>query len=120
MEYDVAIVGAGAAGLMAARILAQAGKKVLVLEARNRIGGRIYPLPQADFGYEAAGGAEFIHGEAPVSKALAKEVGLTLYHPQEWWSVRDGEPIPLERITAHDPLLEQKLRELTEDISVAE
>ncbi len=105
---------------MVARVLAQAGKKVVVLEARDRIGGRIYPLSEADFGYEAAGGAEFIHGEAPVSKALAKEVGLTLYHPQEWWSVRDGEPMPIERLSAHDPLLESKLRALTEDISVAE
>ena len=45
----VVVVGAGAAGLMAARELARAGRQVTILEARDRLGGRIYPLPQADF-----------------------------------------------------------------------
>lgn len=67
MQKDVVVVGVGAAGLYAARLLSAAGKKVIVLEARDRIGGRIYPLPEADFGYEAPGGAEFVHGEAPLT-----------------------------------------------------
>jgi monoamine oxidase len=40
MEYDVAIVGAGAAGIAAARVLAGQGRKVIVLEASSRVGGR--------------------------------------------------------------------------------
>jgi phytoene dehydrogenase-like protein len=74
----IIVIGAGAAGLMTARELGRAGKKVTVLEARNRCGGRIDPLPIAEFGYPAEGGAEFVHGEAPVTRALLREAGLSL------------------------------------------
>ena len=65
MTDDILIIGAGAAGLAAARELSSANFKVIVLEARDRIGGRVYtnrtfaPIP-IEFG------AELIHGdEAP-------------------------------------------------------
>src|SRR5258705_12733441 len=74
----IVIIGAGAAGLMAARELGRAGKRVTVLEARDRCGGRIDPLPAAEFGYPAEGGAEFVHGKAPVTRALLREAGLSL------------------------------------------
>ncbi|UFZ07058.1 FAD-dependent oxidoreductase [Bradyrhizobium ontarionense] len=77
-RIDLAIiVGAGAAGLMAARELARAGRQVMLLEARDRCGGRIHPLPERDFGYSAEAGAEFIHGEAPVTYRLLAEAELS-------------------------------------------
>ena len=48
MNTEIIIIGAGAAGLMSARELAKAGKKVVILEARNRIGGRILSLSESD------------------------------------------------------------------------
>jgi len=76
-SHPILIVGAGAAGLMAARELARTGRQVSVLEARDRLGGRIWPLPVEIFGYPAEGGAEFVHGAAPVTRALMREARLT-------------------------------------------
>src|SRR3981081_4812086 len=89
-EHSV-VIGAGAADLMAARELGRAGRKVTVLEARDRCGGRIHPLPATKFGYPAEGGAEFVHGEAPVTRALLREAGLSLLPIQgTQWTGEDG------------------------------
>ncbi len=121
MHIDVIIVGAGAAGLMAARELAKAGRRVLMLEARDRIGGRIMPLDKSAFGYPAQGGAEFVHGAAPLTRALMAEAGLTYVPDQgDSWSVREGK---LERTTdfpVDENLLKRKQSLMADDLSVAQ
>jgi monoamine oxidase len=115
------IVGAGAAGLMAARELARAGKKVTVLEARERCGGRIYSLPIDQFGYPAEGGPEFVHGEAPVTTALLREAGLSLAPVVGTrWSVRAGVLSPTGPGFPHADRLRQLLAELKTDLPIAE
>ena len=75
--YDVVVVGAGMAGLTAARALTEAGMKVLVVEAQDRIGGRIWTRHVGDEAIEL--GAEFIHGRPPELWALIEEAGLETY-----------------------------------------
>jgi monoamine oxidase len=75
-KTDILVIGAGAAGLMAAYKLSQQGKKVIVLEARNRTGGRIHTINQESFFQHAELGAEFIHGDLPVTLNLLKEAGI--------------------------------------------
>jgi monoamine oxidase len=67
---DVLVVGAGAAGLTAARELAEAGLKVTVLEARGRVGGRILTRHLGRLPIEL--GAEFIHGRPPEIRDIVR------------------------------------------------
>jgi glycine/D-amino acid oxidase-like deaminating enzyme len=76
---DVVIVGAGIAGLAAARILAEAGRKVALIEARDRVGGRIYTVPAARGELPVELGAEFVHGLPPELIDLIDEAGLTRF-----------------------------------------
>ncbi|KJC47838.1 NAD(P)/FAD-dependent oxidoreductase [Bradyrhizobium sp. LTSP857] len=117
----IVIVGAGAAGLMAARELARAGKRVSILEARDRCGGRIQPLPAPQFGYPADGGAEFVHGEAPVTRGLLREAGLSMQAiAGSQWSF-DGTELSREsRHEPHEAELSAALRDLKDDLTVAE
>src|SRR3954470_4103669 len=91
-KYDVLILGAGAAGLMAAKSLNDAGLEVYVVEARDRVGGRIWTVadPRADVPIEL--GAEFLHGHAPEVFNLIRGYGLPFYEVDgDYWCAYDGE-----------------------------
>jgi monoamine oxidase len=68
---DALIIGGGIAGLTAARHLTEAGLRVTLLEARERLGGRIYTQSTGKFPVEL--GAEFIHGRPNEILSLAAE-----------------------------------------------
>ena len=85
---DVAIIGAGAAGLTAARELSGAGRRVCLIEARDRVGGRILTHHVAGLPLPIELGAEFIHGEAHETFGIADAAGLTTCElpDNHWWS----------------------------------
>jgi monoamine oxidase len=71
---DVLVIGAGAAGLAAADALERAGRSVLVLEARSRIGGRCLTLRHPGLDTPVELGAEFIHGRPGATAALLRRM----------------------------------------------
>jgi len=86
-EFDVVVVGAGMAGLTAARALGEGGLRVCVLEARDAVGGRIMTKRAEAEVVEL--GAEFVHGRPPELWALIDEIGLESYE-------RDGAQVGFE------------------------
>src|SRR5437764_774144 len=77
-EVDVVIVGAGLAGLTAARDLVKAGHSVIVLEARDRVGGRTLNHALGD-GQVIEAGGEFVGPTQDRVSALAKSFGIGTY-----------------------------------------
>src|SRR5438046_1871441 len=82
---DVLIIGAGMAGLAAARELGRAGVDCTVLEARDRIGGRVWTAGIAPGGAPVELGAEFIHGK-----------------PHEIWTMIRERHLDVTEITANE------------------
>jgi L-amino acid dehydrogenase len=77
---DVVVVGAGASGLAAARTLAKAGVSVVVLEARDRVGGRLFKKSTIEGGWVDLG-AQWVGPTQTRALALIKELGLK---PFDW------------------------------------
>jgi monoamine oxidase len=90
---DVVVVGAGLAGLAAATRLVDAGAEVIVLEARDRVGGRTLTLPAAD-GTPIDHGGQWVGPTHDRIATLAERVGVTTYPTWERGLntvVRDGQ-----------------------------
>jgi monoamine oxidase len=77
-HFDALVIGAGAAGLAAARVLSERGLSLALLEARDRIGGRIFTTRPAGASLPVELGAEFVHGRPTEIFAIARAAGLTL------------------------------------------
>jgi monoamine oxidase len=92
MEHlDIAVIGAGAAGLAAADELHRKGLTVAVFEARDRIGGRILTHRDARVPLPIELGAEFVHGEAPETERILREAGrLILDVEGDTWEAESG------------------------------
>src|SRR3954462_10520924 len=76
-KVDVIVVGAGVAGLSAARRLTEEGARVIVLEARSRIGGRVLTVRDKHSPLPIELGAEFLHGEATEVREIAEKARLS-------------------------------------------
>jgi monoamine oxidase len=75
-QADVIVIGAGAAGLAAADALSRAGRRVLVLEARERIGGRCDTRRMPGLAVPVELGAEFMHGGPAATLELLQRAGI--------------------------------------------
>jgi monoamine oxidase len=77
-DLDVAVIGAGVAGLEAASRLHRAGLNVAVIEARSRVGGRIDTHRLAGWPGPVEAGAEFVHGRPPLLLARLRSARARL------------------------------------------
>src|ERR1700733_1833149 len=80
MDFDIAILGAGVAGLAAGRVLARSGLRIAIIEARTRVGGRVFTTQVS--AWAGTGqipvelGAEFVHGLPEETWNLLREARL--------------------------------------------
>jgi monoamine oxidase len=120
MDADVVVIGAGAAGLAAARTLAGRSLRVMVLEGRDRFGGRVWSVPSGSAAVPAELGAEFIHGRAEETMALLRDAGTAAVDAggESWTCGDDGDPRRDDDGAIPATSIFEWTRELTRDESV--
>lgn len=120
-KYDVVIIGAGAAGLAAARVLSGAGKRICLLEARDRIGGRVSSLHLPGLPQAIELGAEFIHGENETTFSIVEAAALAAIElpDSHWWSI-DGKWEIVDDFWEQIDKVRAKIGKRTRDVSFAE
>jgi monoamine oxidase len=97
IRNDIIIIGGGAARLAAARELVRTGAKVSLLEARDRLGGRIHTLRETGGRMPVELGAEFIHGRSPAIFEIVNSAGLHVIEASDRRLLFDrGELRPLD------------------------
>ena len=121
LRCDAVVLGAGAAGLAAARVLSQAGCSAIVLEARDRVGGRIYTREDAGLPVPIDLGGEFIHGATEISFALLRSAGTVAVDTGgDSYALEDGELRDRGDPFAAVQRVMKRARDLPEDVSIEE
>lgn len=116
----IIIIGSGASGLMAASTLLKGNHTVILLEARNRTGGRIHTL-QSPFSIPVETGAEFIHGDQPITRSLieasaSEAVLLTGNH----YRLKNGKVLQGDLLENEWRLIMERLHALEDDTTIDE
>jgi monoamine oxidase len=108
MPPDVLILGAGVAGLSAALELARAGLSVQIVEARDRIGGRVFTKHDPTLNHPLELGAEFVHGLAPEIWLTVQQHNLKMTEVDgDLWCSLDGKLQPCNFFAQADKILEE-------------
>jgi monoamine oxidase len=125
-RVNVLVIGAGAAGLAAARELSQAGFSAIVVEARERIGGRLWTVHDPDAPLPIELGAEFVHGQVPETFAIIHAARLMVDGlPDVHSRSRDGKLSPVRDFwgqvdEARKDIAKKLHRKRSGDVSVSE
>jgi len=120
-NLDIAVLGAGAAGLAAADELHRKGFTIAVFEARDRIGGRILTHRDARVPLPIELGAEFVHGEAPETERILRDAGRLIVQVKgESWEAENGKLRRSESQWEHTDRLFQKIDTSGPDLSFAD
>jgi monoamine oxidase len=120
-KHDVIIVGAGASGIMAAKILSDVKMNVCVLEARDRIGGRIHTFHKPGFLKPVEAGAEYVHGKLPLTLNLLKEAEIKYYRTKgTLWQSKNNQLVKRDDFIEHADVLMEALKKLDEEMTVAQ
>ncbi|HLN06415.1 MAG TPA: NAD(P)/FAD-dependent oxidoreductase, partial [Acidimicrobiales bacterium] len=116
----VCVVGAGLAGLAAARALNEAGHEIIVLEARDRVGGRVWSEALVN-GVVVERGAEFVLEGYDLLRRYVGELGLTLADTGMSYYVREprgGTPTTLAEIASVSDLISSAAASAAADVTV--
>src|SRR4051812_6521098 len=108
---DIIVIGGGVAGLAAARDLGRRGYTVTLLEARDRLGGRVFTVRPKGWNHPVELGAEFIHSGNPAFWRLIKTHRLATRHPpSRHWLFRENRLEPVDDVAERIEQVTSKIK----------